>query len=520
MGAPDGDDGRLRRHRPGEHDRPAHRGGRDARGDRVPHGRHRGDHVDRSSSARGARAWLLGRRAARASCSRRCGRSTSGCSRIEQRLGEPLDRVVDSPGASTRSSTLGGARRGARPRSGRAARRGTPAATARRQVPRRVRAPVDRHDDARARAAWRPCRGALAGQIEVPGAERRAPAPDRQQRDSRTGPRSAISGKTSVSPGEVDAPRAFEQVADGSPEPGVPRRIRDAGVVGVGRRAPSPGGPRPPTMLQPAPSSRREGHHAHRTARYDIRAGAAARAARRSPCNVQTSDGSGHRVQLPRPGDADRRRAGARRAGRSGRIGERHDASIATARNRPGDRHGAVHRDRHRRSRCTIQGPGTRSSTNINRERPRSPRGRASPQLAHQPRVRRECGLPPVLAHPAQRGFPRANLGFACAENAPGKIRTCDLCLRRAALYPLSYGRGDRLSVAARPAAAPGVTATGARSAQPGDSGSRDVVTRQLREQRVEEATGERLAVLGRDRRQRERSVVARQADVQTRVAR
>jgi hypothetical protein len=26
--------------------------------------------------------------------------------------------------------------------------------------------------------------------------------------------------------------------------------------------------------------------------------------------------------------------------------------------------------------------------------------------------------------------------------NAPGMIRTCDLCLRRAALYPLSYGRG------------------------------------------------------------------------------
>ena len=25
--------------------------------------------------------------------------------------------------------------------------------------------------------------------------------------------------------------------------------------------------------------------------------------------------------------------------------------------------------------------------------------------------------------------------------DAPGKIRTCDLCLRRAALYPLSYGR-------------------------------------------------------------------------------
>ena len=40
------------------------------------------------------------------------------------------------------------------------------------------------------------------------------------------------------------------------------------------------------------------------------------------------------------------------------------------------------------------------------------------------------------------RGSPHAN--------APGKIRTCDLCLRRAALYPLSYGRGSA-SVAAVP---------------------------------------------------------------------
>ena len=28
--------------------------------------------------------------------------------------------------------------------------------------------------------------------------------------------------------------------------------------------------------------------------------------------------------------------------------------------------------------------------------------------------------------------------------SAPGRIRTCDFCLRRAALYPLSYGRGIR----------------------------------------------------------------------------
>jgi hypothetical protein len=27
--------------------------------------------------------------------------------------------------------------------------------------------------------------------------------------------------------------------------------------------------------------------------------------------------------------------------------------------------------------------------------------------------------------------------------NAPGRIRTSDFCLRRAALYPLSYGRGE-----------------------------------------------------------------------------
>ena len=32
---------------------------------------------------------------------------------------------------------------------------------------------------------------------------------------------------------------------------------------------------------------------------------------------------------------------------------------------------------------------------------------------------------------------------FKHSSHAPGKIRTCDLCLRRAALYPLSYGRGS-----------------------------------------------------------------------------
>jgi hypothetical protein len=37
--------------------------------------------------------------------------------------------------------------------------------------------------------------------------------------------------------------------------------------------------------------------------------------------------------------------------------------------------------------------------------------------------------------------FPRVeNQGFS-HPYAPGTIRTCDLSLRRAALYPLSYGR-------------------------------------------------------------------------------
>jgi hypothetical protein len=33
------------------------------------------------------------------------------------------------------------------------------------------------------------------------------------------------------------------------------------------------------------------------------------------------------------------------------------------------------------------------------------------------------------------------------AGYAPGMIRTCDLSLRRAALYPLSYGRSEAKAV-------------------------------------------------------------------------
>jgi hypothetical protein len=40
---------------------------------------------------------------------------------------------------------------------------------------------------------------------------------------------------------------------------------------------------------------------------------------------------------------------------------------------------------------------------------------------------------------------PRIQLQQRHSNHAPGKIRTCDLSLRRRALYPLSYGRRRRL---------------------------------------------------------------------------
>ena len=47
-----------------------------------------------------------------------------------------------------------------------------------------------------------------------------------------------------------------------------------------------------------------------------------------------------------------------------------------------------------------------------------------------------------VRAHRGARRR-RASRRRRARADAPGMIRTCDLCLRRAALYPLSYGRGD-----------------------------------------------------------------------------
>ena len=67
---------------------------------------------------------------------------------------------------------------------------------------------------------------------------------------------------------------------------------------------------------------------------------------------------------------------------------------------------------------------------------------------------RREAGLCPASLTIA-RGSKRERLEIIMPRvarrisrrSAPGKIRTCDLCLRRAALYPLSYGRPEAAPV-------------------------------------------------------------------------
>ena len=70
--------------------------------------------------------------------------------------------------------------------------------------------------------------------------------------------------------------------------------------------------------------------------------------------------------------------------------------------------------------------------------------------------ARREDGLCPASLITATRTKDSARKhhgprsAAASRGHAPGKIRTCDLCLRRAALYPLSYGRPEAASSLAR----------------------------------------------------------------------
>ena len=58
-------------------------------------------------------------------------------------------------------------------------------------------------------------------------------------------------------------------------------------------------------------------------------------------------------------------------------------------------------------------------------------------------RQRTTAGIPLPERTLGRRITRRAERLARASRDAPGKIRTCDLCLRRAALYPLSYGRGE-----------------------------------------------------------------------------
>ncbi len=53
-------------------------------------------------------------------------------------------------------------------------------------------------------------------------------------------------------------------------------------------------------------------------------------------------------------------------------------------------------------------------------------------------------GAPPAVRVGAEPGFARREPDGERRESAPERIRTSGLSLRRAALYPLSYGRSER----------------------------------------------------------------------------
>ena len=64
------------------------------------------------------------------------------------------------------------------------------------------------------------------------------------------------------------------------------------------------------------------------------------------------------------------------------------------------------------------------------------PRDDEQPDSAHVDGL----GVELEAVEPSLRAFEH----LAPLQGTPGRIRTFDLCLRRAALYPLSYGRSER----------------------------------------------------------------------------
>src|SRR4051812_35536207 len=59
----------------------------------------------------------------------------------------------------------------------------------------------------------------------------------------------------------------------------------------------------------------------------------------------------------------------------------------------------------------------------------------------------KELTTPPTWSSQTSRGSCGSKVRSR-PFSAPGRNRTCDLSLRRRALYPLSYGRGEPLSLA------------------------------------------------------------------------
>ena len=154
-------------------------------------------------------------------------------------------------------------------------------------------------------------------------------------------------------------------------------------------------------------------------------------------------------------GDVGRAGAAADRGGHAA-LRPRDRRPRAPGRGGPGRARGLVHEG-------LLPGPGADRAPPVPRARPTGGCGCSSsrPTMRRRPTpssARREGGRPDDELGPEGwrsdtcgrgGGRRRPRGGGTARESAPGKIRTCDLCLRRAALYPLSYGRQRRPSVAA-----------------------------------------------------------------------
>ena len=94
-------------------------------------------------------------------------------------------------------------------------------------------------------------------------------------------------------------------------------------------------------------------------------------------------------------------------------------------------------------SRPSFEGPTRRSGATSPPSRPARWRSGTAPVAS--PSSREGCARRRDPRRQPRRDLPVllfARGSTTVRVSAPGRIRTCDFCLRRAALYPLSYGRG------------------------------------------------------------------------------